>query len=331
MTSFATVPDQNLVETPALLDRLAESITLNKLTDLLCNGAKHCFGQSLDSINLRPIEPLFESDQSMRTELAQLALDFGVALNLAHPIAELVVAQSPAGRMRIHIVLGSGVSELPLLSVRRHPELAVDLAHLQAVGFVSAEQSQLLSQLLSTQANFLIAGRTGSGKTTLLGAMMRALGGRTILIEEIPEIQLPPPSVSLTQRVANSESRGAIGIQRLLIESLRMRPDRVVIGEVRGAELSTLLQALNNGHRGSGATLHAASPELLVQRLLLLGMLAGLSPELTARLVAGGVDYLLQLEIIAGKRQLVAISKPLLRGDTLELLPMTLTRTKEAA
>jgi pilus assembly protein CpaF len=110
-----------------------------------------------------------------------------------------------------------------------------------------------------------------------------------------------------------------------------MRPDRVVIGEVRGAELSTLLQALNNGHRGSGATLHAASPELLVQRLLLLGMLAGLSPELTARLVAGGVDYLLQLEIIAGKRQLVAISKPLLRGDTLELLPMTLTRTKEAA
>lgn len=318
-------------ETPQLLDRLAEAIASNKLTDLICNGPRTCFGQTLDTHQLVEIEPVFADDSSMRTELAQLALNHGAALNLANPIAEIVATHQPAGRMRIHIVLGSGVCALPLLSVRRHPEQAVDLSHLAGVGFVSAAQLELLSGMLNSEANFLIAGRTGAGKTTLLGAMLRSLGGRTVLIEEIPEIQLPPPSISLTQRAANSEGRGAITIQQLLVESLRMRPDRVVVGEVRGAELATLLQALNNGHRGSGATLHAASPELLVQRLLLLGMLAGLSPELTARLVSGGVDCVLQLDVVDGRRQLVSICRPILRHDTLEILPIRDSQSRDAA
>lgn len=322
---------QEAPETPQLLDRLAGAIVLHKLTDLVCNGARACFGQALDSHELVAIEPLFSDDSSMRSELAQLALAHGAALNLANPIAEVVANHNPAGRMRIHIVLGSGVSTLPLLSVRRHPDLAVDLSHLTGVGFISPTQLEVLRELLNSEANFLIAGRTGAGKTTLLGAMLRSLGGRTVLIEEITEIQLPPPSISLTQKAANSEGRGAISIQRLLVESLRMRPDRVVVGEVRGAELATLLQALNNGHRGSGATLHAASPELLVQRLLLLGMLAGLSPELTARLVAGGVDCILQLDLVDGRRQLISICRPRLRGDTLELLPIRDGQSRDAA
>lgn len=267
----------------------------------------------------------------MRTELAELALNLGVSASLASPIAELVTIHSVAGRLRIHLILGSGVSQLPQLSVRRHPETTVNLTHLQDLGFVRQEHVGFLQQLIRDSANFLIAGRTGSGKTTLLGALLHELGGRTILIEEVPEIQLSPPSVVLTQRSANQEGRGAISIQRLLIESLRMRPDRVVIGEVRGAELATLLQALNNGHRGSGATVHAASPDLLVQRLLLLGMLAGLSPDLTARLVSGGVDYLLQLDMVAGKRQLVEISRPMLRGGALELIPLLSRQAREAA
>lgn len=305
-----------------LLDRLASTIAEHRLTDMVCNGALHCFGQSQDSSDLKPIESQFESDSVMRTELAQLALSRGVALNLANPIAEIVTAHRIVGRLRIHLILGSGVSEVPLLSVRRHPEAVVELRHLQQLGFLDSDQLQLLQQMLVERANFLIAGRTGSGKTTLLGALLIALGGRTILIEEIPEILLPPPAATLTQRLANTEGRGAIGIQRLLIESLRMRPDRVVVGEVRGTELATLLQALNNGHRGSGATIHAASPELVVQRLILLGMLAGLTPELTARLVAGGIDYLLQLDVTAAGRRLVAITKPMLRGDSLQLVPV---------
>ena len=267
----------------------------------------------------------------MRAELAALALQCGVALNLANPIAEVAVRHAPAGRMRIHMVLGSGVCQHPQLSVRRHPDLPVELGHLEELGFMSAEQLDLLRQLLMQQGNFLVVGRTGSGKTTLLAAMLRSLGGRTILLEETPEIELPPPSVSLTQRHANSEGRGAIPIQRLLVESLRMRPDRVVVGEVRGTELATLLQALNNGHRGSGATLHAASVELTVQRLLLLGMLSGFAPELTSRLVAGGVDYVLQLDIQNGKRKLIDISRPILRGGSLELHSLGAQATKVAA
>ena len=320
-----------LLESQDLLERLAAIVEREKLTDLVCNGPTNCYGQSVEAAEMHPVVPLFHDVQSMRSELAELALNFGVSLNLANPLAELVVRHAKAGRMRIHIVLGSGLCEQPLLSVRRHPVLPAQIHHLEALGFLTSAQRNLLAEMMRLQGNFLIAGRTGSGKTTLLAAMLHSMSGRTILLEETPEIELPPPSLSLTQRKANSEGRGEITIQRLLIESLRMRPDRVVVGEVRGIELATLLQALNNGHRGSGATLHAASPELTVQRLLLLGMIAGLQPELTMRLVAGGVDFVVQLGLVDGKRRVVEITRPRLSDGLLSLEPIGASSDRAAA
>jgi pilus assembly protein CpaF len=180
------------------------------------------------------------------------------------------------------------------MSIRKHQSNRLSLPEL--LENPSRWVSQL-NEIVYSKSNFLISGGTGSGKTTLLRAMVELdQEQRVITVEDVAELELSLPNhVSLQTRQANSEGAGQIDLQRLVLESLRMKPDRIIVGEVRGAELVPMLQALNSGHRGSATTIHANRAEDVPARLVGIGLLGGLSPATTSHLAASAFDYVISL------------------------------------
>ncbi len=281
---------------------LSQLLARPGLTDLILNGHQHTYidvGHGL----VRVGNPFRE-----HSELSQLLIDLGfqtgARIDMAKPISDFVI-----GGFRFHAVLGHGVSQVPLVSIRKHPTLQIKLEHLAEVGMLSQGQLAFLRNALEARQNIVVSGATSSGKTTLLSALIAELTERVICIEQIPELVLKEPAISMHERVANQEGFGAISVQQLVIEALRMRPDRIVVGEVRGSEFGVLLQAMNNGHRGTMATLHCKSLAALPDRLLLLGLLSGFDRHLTEQLVMQSFDLVLQLERIAGVRTLTQIGR----------------------
>lgn len=285
-----------------LPDALSKLLAKPGLTDLILNGHQNTYidvGQGLARVG----NPFRE-----RSELAQLLIDLGfqtgARLDMAKPISDFVI-----GGFRFHAVLGHGVSEVPLVSIRKHPSAQIKLEHLAEVGMLNQRQLRLIREALQARQNIVVAGATSSGKTTLLSALIAELDERVICIEQIPELVLREPAISLHERPANQEGLGAISMQQLVVEALRMRPDRIVVGEVRGSEFGVLLQAMNNGHHGTMATLHCKSLSDLPDRLLLLGLLSGFDQAVTEQLVKQSFDLVLQLERIAGARALTQIGQ----------------------
>jgi len=171
------------------------------------------------------------------------------------------------------------------LSIRLPRVRALSLAELDAGGAFALVPLPLVRDLVARRANVLVAGAGGSGKTTLLGAMLSeaAPTERIVTIEDVAELRITHPHVvALEARQANAEGAGAVGLEQLVREALRMRPDRLVLGECRGAEVRELLAALNTGHDGGAGTLHANSLDDVPARLEALGALAGLTPAVRA-------------------------------------------------
>lgn len=287
------------IELPEPLTRL---LARPGLTDLILNGHLHTYidvGEGL----IRTSNP-FDSPAELAQTLIELGFQTGSRVDIAKPISDFVISG-----LRFHVVLGHGVSDGPLVSIRKHPPTQIRLEHLYEVGMVSERHIELLKAMLAARENIVVAGATSAGKTTLLTALIAELDERVICIEQIPELVLTEPAISLHERPANQEGLGAISMQRLVIEALRMRPDRIVVGEVRGSEFGVLLQAMNNGHRGTMATLHCKSLTDLPNRLILLGMLAGFDRELTGEMVSQSFDVVLQLERVGGVRKLTQIGR----------------------
>lgn len=210
--------------------------------------------------------------------------DVSLSESQVDPLAELGISS-----LRIHAVLAQGISSENLLSIRVH---RTSTKELQSFG----KQSQLFS--IAQAGSFVISGRAGSGKTTLLRAMLGLRPDlRTIVIEDTPEL-LPISGhvVGMHARRANSEGAGEISLQRLLTESLRMRPERLVIGEVRGAEVTTALQALNLGVEQVAFTIHANSAEEVYSRLLALWLAAGFLAVDFDQLLRHQAIHVVQLE-----------------------------------
>jgi pilus assembly protein CpaF len=297
---------------PAALEGLFEN---PRVTDLLLDGFENTFidcGNGLE----RAANP-FVSDSELAAFLSDLAFEVGSRIDIAKPMADFMV-----GSLRFHAVLGHGISPNPQLSIRRHVEQKVRLDHLEEVNMFDFSTKTLLLELLDSRANILISGPTSTGKTTLLSALIAELNERVICIEQIPELILSSPAVSLLERPSNQEGAGEISIQQLVVETLRMRPDRIVVGEVRGKEMGVLLQAMNNGHSGTLATLHARSLGEVAGRLVMLGHLSGLSKELVNQMVLGSVDFVIQLGRENGVRRISAIGKPTIINGILEVRSM---------
>lgn len=265
------------------MPNINELLANPQLSDLVLNGHQSSF-VNVGGAWQRVANP-FQSEEELRTFAVQLANSVRKRLDYASPFADLAI-----GPLRYHLALG----ERTHVSVRKHQSTRKELSALldNPVRWVSVLQS-----LVSQKANLLISGGTGTGKTTLLRALLELeLNERIVTVEDVSELELQTPNVvNLQTRPANTEGAGQIDLQRLVVESLRMNPDRIVVGEVRGTELVPMLQALNSGHRGSATTIHANQAEAVPARLIGIGLMGGLSPTTTAHLAVSAFDYIISL------------------------------------
>ena len=297
------------------LQALKKLISTPGLNDLVINGCTHAqadFGRGLEEI----ANP-FQSNESATSAFVELALSAGARLDIAKPISDFSLQG-----VRFHAVLAQGVSPAPLLSVRKHPEGRLELSHLVEAEMISERQARWLKTQLELGSNLIISGPTSSGKTTLLRALLGELNERVVVLEQTPELMVRAPAIAMTERGANQDGVGAIELDELVVHSLRMRPDRIVVGEVRSREFRVLLQAMNNGHRGTLTTLHASSLAQVAERCLILGLLSGMQESLTSRLVSSSVDYVIQLGRSGQQRVIQAIGKAALHLGQLEIHPL---------
>lgn len=225
--------------------------------------------------------------------------------------------------IRVHAVLAPVSTTGTALSIRIPRVRAADLDALAALGAFGARQQAWLLDLVAKRANILITGGTGTGKTTLLSALLSAVAPteRIVTIEDVAELRpRHPHHVALEARQANLEGAGGITLARLVRESLRMRPDRLVVGECRGEEVRELLTALNTGHDGGAGTLHASGLRDVPARLEALGALAGMDAVALARQSVSAFTVVLHLDRApGGVRRIHNAGRLVITGDRLDI------------
>ncbi|WP_234983311.1 TadA family conjugal transfer-associated ATPase [Demequina sp. NBRC 110053] len=232
---------------------------------------------------------------AVRALATRLAAAGGARLDDASPVAD---ARLPDGT-RLHAVLPPVAPECTAISLRIVRERALTLEDLEANGALDRVMRQVCAALVARRASLLVTGSTGSGKTTLMAALLSAASSaeRIVVIEEAGEI-MPHHAhvVRLVERRANIEGAGAIVLAQLVREALRMRPDRVVLGECRGVEIRDVLAAFNTGHPGSMTTLHANAPAQVPTRLATLGALVGMPERAVHAQALAAFDVVLHVE-----------------------------------
>jgi len=217
----------------------------------------------------------FPSEQALRDAIERILAPTGRRVDELSPMADARLSDGS----RVHVVIPPLAVDGPALSIRRFTAVRPDPDALVASGTLTAELRDILERAVAERRSILVSGGTGSGKTTLLNALSAWIEPteRVITIEDAAELRLRQPHVvRLESRPASIEGRGEVTIRDLLRNALRMRPDRIVIGEVRGAEALDLLTALNTGHEGALSTIHANSPEDALRRLETLALMAGI-------------------------------------------------------
>ncbi len=248
-------------------------------TDVLVTGPDSVWTD--DGNGLRRSDIRFPDEAAVRRLAQRLAIAAGRRLDDAQPWVDGQLAGVGSGRftVRLHAVLPPVAIAGTCLSLRVLRPVTQDLAALESAGAIPAEIADVLRAVIAARLAFLVSGGTGAGKTTVLAAALGAVDPREriICVEDAPELAPGHPHlVRLVARGANVEGAGEITLRQLVRQALRMRPDRIVVGEVRGAEVVDLLAALNTGHDGGAGTVHANSPAEVPARLEALGVLGGL-------------------------------------------------------
>ncbi|MBK0422346.1 Flp pilus assembly complex ATPase component TadA [Leucobacter sp. CSA2] len=236
--------------------------------------------------------------------------------------------------IRVHAVLPPVGCSGAAVSIRLPALRRVSWTEMVSSGFCDATAEHLLRSAVLRRQNVLITGATGSGKTTLLSALLGLVPGseRIITIEDVAELRIAHPHVvGLEARQANSEGAGEVGVDRLLREALRMRPDRIVLGECRGAETVTLLAAMNTGHDGGAGTLHASALAEVPARLEMLGRLAGLDAQTVARQVTAAIGLVVHVERVEGAHRLAALGSFVRESGNLSIVPFSRGRALRRA
>jgi pilus assembly protein CpaF len=245
--------------------------------------------------------------KTSESELSAIARELielgGRRLDLANPFADV----SLPGGLRVHAVLKSGCSDQTLISIRLHQAKAISLEELLDYLEASSGQKTIIRDIADSGESFLISGPTGSGKTTLLRSMLSASKERVISVEDVTELS-GENIVCLQSRATNVEGQGSITLDQLVREALRMRPDRIVVGEVRGLELIAMLQALNTGHRGA-TTIHANNLLQVPERLSTIKAELAISDISFHKMVAAAFDWVISLDSKDGHRRISGIGK----------------------
>lgn len=265
-------------------------------------------------MGLRRTEIRFADETAVRRLAQRLAVAAGRRLDDAQPWVDGQLRGIGTGEftVRLHAILPPVAADGTCLSLRVLRPATQDLAALTAAGAIAAPAAALLADIIAARLAFLVSGGTGAGKTTLLAAMLGAIaaGERLVCVEDAPEL-LPrhPHLVRLVARAANVEGAGEVGLRELVRQALRMRPDRLVVGEVRGAEVVDLLAALNTGHDGGAGTVHANNPAEVPARLEALAALGGLDRAGLHSQLAAAVQVLVHVARDRdGSRRLTDIS-----------------------
>lgn len=257
------------------------------------------------------------SPDAVRSLAVALIAAGGRHLDELNPCADVRLGDG----IRVHAMLPPASVAGAAVSIRVPRITPLGFAEIATEGFCSPRALNHLRLAVASRRNLLVTGSTGSGKTTVLAALIDLVPPteRVITIEDVAELRLTHRHwVALEARQSNSEGVGALSLDRLLREALRMRPDRIVLGECRGAELLTLLAALNTGHDGGAGTLHASSLVDVPARLEALGALGGLSPAALARQVCAALHLVVHLERSAeGQHRISALGRFQLHGDVL--------------
>ena len=275
---------------------LAPLLRLPGITDILVNSTRvwvDC-GRGVE-----PIDDGFSSEEEVRALAITMAAICGKRLDDAVPIVDGIL---PMG-VRVHAVIPPLSGEGTIISLRIPARGGLTLEQMRKGASIDDTTQQILSRMLEVRCNVLISGATGSGKTTLLSALLSSISvnERLICIEEISELHPAHPHVvHLQARQANTQSRGEVSLSELVRAAMRMRPDRIILGECRGGEVRDIMSALNTGHRGSFATIHANTPAEVPARLSALGALAGMSAEATHVQARAAFDLVVHMERSVG-------------------------------
>ena len=247
------------------LDVLQELLEDAGITEIMVNGYQHIFVERNGRIER--YGKSFTSAEKLEDVIQQIVGRCNRVVNEQNPIVDARLENGD----RVNVVMKPVALNGPILTIRRFPEQAVTMEFLVSIGSITKEAAEFLQALVRTRYSMMIGGATGSGKTTFLNALSAYIpkGERIITIEDNAELQIQGVEnlVRLEAKEANLESGTEITIRDLIRAALRMRPNRVIIGEVRGAETFELLSALNTGHAGSLSTAHANSVKDMISRL----------------------------------------------------------------
>jgi len=279
------------------------------VSEIMVNGAHEIWVERQGRLYETTLR--FTDDSHLRRIINKMVAQVGRRIDESSPMVD---ARLPDGS-RVNAVIAPLSLSGPLLTIRKFQQKRFDLEELVRIGSLSRETVTFLKLAVEAELNILISGGTGAGKTTLLNALSAAVpnSDRIVTIEDAAELQLVQEHVlRLESRPKNIEGEGEITIRDLVRNSLRMRPDRIIVGEVRGAEALDMLQAMNTGHEGSLSTVHANSPRDALARIETMVMMAGFDLPVRAirQQVASALDLIIQLERLEdGSRRVVAITE----------------------
>lgn len=285
-----------------------------EVTEVMVNGPSHVWVERAGRIE--PVGTRFADADHLLHVIDRILAPLGRRLDEASPMVD---ARLPDGS-RINAVVPPLSIDGPVLTVRRFPGERLQGDDLVRLGALSGEMLVALRAAVAARRNILVTGGTGSGKTTTLAALCAAIhpSERVITIEDAAELRLPLEHVvRLESRPPGVEGRGAVPIRALVRNALRMRPDRIIVGEVRGGEALDMISALTTGHEGSLSTLHASSPQEALRRLVTLALMGDLELpwRAVADQVASAVDLVVhQARDASGARRTVELAE-VLRGD----------------
>ncbi|MBQ2064187.1 MAG: CpaF family protein [Firmicutes bacterium] len=303
-----------------VLDPLMEN---ENVTEIMVNGPEEVFVEIEGRIQRVPVS--FESESALLEVIRRIASRVGREINELHPIVD---ARTKEGS-RVNAVYGNIALNGPVLTIRKFPPSGYTMADLIAFGTLTEECASYLGELVRTGYNLFISGGTSSGKTTFLNVLSEFIepDERVIVIEDSAELALRgvPDLVRMECRRMNAEGKGAVDMSQLIRTSLRMRPDRIIVGEVRGAEVVDMINAMNTGHDGSLSTGHGNSVRGMLRRLESMFLQQTRFPiEAIRSQIAEGIDVIVHLGRLRDRRRVVLDVEELYLSESgqIELNPL---------
>jgi pilus assembly protein CpaF len=276
------------------------------VSDVLVNGPDEVWVERHGAMERSAV--VFSSPAAIVAAVERVIAPLGLGIDRASPA---VAARLPDGS-RLHALIPPASVDGPVLAIRRFTAAVPDLDAFEAVGAVEPGDRKRLEDAVAGRENLVVSGATGSGKTTLLNALSKVIppGERVVTVEDAAELRLSGHVVRLEARPPNAEGAGEITVQALVAHALRMRPDRLVVGEVRGPEALDLIQAMSTGHAGSMGTVHADGPEEALWRLEAMALMGErrVPPDVVRRQLRSAVDLVVHMVRDGSSRRVASIT-----------------------